>query len=120
MSASDRTDPAASDPTPPALTSADTPTAEAAATGAAADTGAAAASSAAVPPEALPYDGVASVAAGTVLWAIAAVIGLIIVGDLRDDGHLWWLATALCGFGLGLLGLWVVIRRRNRLRSAHA
>ncbi|CAO5160929.1 DUF2530 domain-containing protein [Frankia sp. AiPs1] len=70
------------------------------------------------PPEPLPYDGVASVAVGTVLWGIAAVVLSFMVGDLRDDGHLWWLATALCGFGLGLLGLWVVIRRRHRLRSA--
>jgi hypothetical protein len=37
-------------------------------------------------------------------------------GDLRHDGHLWWLATAACGFGLGLLGLVIVIRRRNRIR----
>ncbi len=65
----------------------------------------------------LPYDGVVSVAVGTVLWAVAALVMLVFLDDLRDDGHLWWLATAICGFGLGLAGLWIVIRRRNRLRG---
>lgn len=68
-------------------------------------------------PEPLPYDGVVSVAVGTVLWAVTAVIMLFFLEDLRDDGHLWWLATAICGFVLGLAGLWIVVRRRNRLRT---
>ncbi|SNQ49391.1 conserved hypothetical protein [Frankia canadensis] len=72
------------------------------------------------PPEPLPYDGVASVAVGTALWGIAAVVMLFFLDDLRTDGHLWWLATAVCGFGLGLVGLWVVVRRRRRLRAATA
>ncbi|MCK9895105.1 DUF2530 domain-containing protein [Frankia sp. AgB32] len=67
-------------------------------------------------PEPLPYDGVASVAVGTVLWALAAVVMLFFLDDLRDDGHLWWLATAICGFVLGLAGLWIVVRRPSRLR----
>ncbi len=67
-------------------------------------------------PEPLPYDGVASVAVGTVLWAIAAIVLLFFLDDLRDDGHLWWLATAICGFVLGLAGLWIVVRRRGRRR----
>lgn len=67
--------------------------------------------------EPLPYDGVVSVAVGTVLWAVTAVIMLFFLDDLRDDGHLWWLATAICGFVLGLAGLWIVVRRRNRLRA---
>ncbi|THJ71874.1 DUF2530 domain-containing protein [Candidatus Frankia alpina] len=69
------------------------------------------------PLQPLPYDGVVSVAVGTVLWAVAALVELVFLDDLRDDGHLWWLATAICGFGLGLAGLWIVIRRRNRLRA---
>ncbi|CAO5251870.1 DUF2530 domain-containing protein [Frankia sp. AgKG'84/4] len=67
-------------------------------------------------PEPMPYDGVASVAVGTVLWATAALVMLFFLDDLREDGHLWWLATAICGFVLGLAGLWIVVRRRNRLR----
>ena len=52
------------------------------------------------------------------VWLVALIIMLPFIGDLRADGHLWWLATAACGFGLGLLGLVIVIRRRNRLRHA--
>jgi len=72
------------------------------------------------PPEPLPYDGVVSVAVGTVLWGIAAVVMLFVLDDLRADGHLWWLATAISGFGLGLAGLWIVVRRRHRLRATAA
>ncbi|ABD09485.1 DUF2530 domain-containing protein [Frankia sp. CcI156] len=68
-------------------------------------------------PEPLPYDGVASVAVGTVLWAIAALVMAFFLDELRGDGRLWWFATAICGFVLGLAGLWIVIRRRNRLRA---
>ncbi|MBL7491459.1 DUF2530 domain-containing protein [Frankia sp. AgB1.9] len=64
----------------------------------------------------LPYDGVGSVAVGTVLWLIALIVMIAMVGTLRHDGHLWWLATAACGFGLGLVGLFIVIRRRDRIR----
>ena len=64
----------------------------------------------------LPYDGVGSVAVGTVLWLIALIVMIPFVSQLRSDGRLWWLATAACGVGLGLLGLVIVIRRRNRLR----
>jgi hypothetical protein len=66
--------------------------------------------------EPLPYDGVASVAVGTVLWFVALVVMLPFADDLRDDGQLWWIATAAVGFGLGLIGLWIVIRRRHRFR----
>ncbi|ADP85052.1 DUF2530 domain-containing protein [Pseudofrankia inefficax] len=64
----------------------------------------------------LPYDGVGSVAVGTVVWLIALIVMIAMAGTLRHDGHLWWLATAACGFGLGLVGLFIVIRRRNRIR----
>ncbi|MCM3924724.1 DUF2530 domain-containing protein [Frankia sp. AiPs1] len=97
MSASANSDPAAGDP--------------------AAGVAGGPASTAPPAPQPLPYDGVISVAVGTVLWAVAALVMLVFLDDLRDDGHLWWLATAICGFGLGLAGLWVVIRRRNRLRG---
>ncbi|MBX6389510.1 MAG: DUF2530 domain-containing protein [Frankia sp.] len=66
----------------------------------------------------LPNDGVGSVAVGTVVWLIALLVMIPFADDLRADGRLWWLATAACGAGLGLLGLVIVIRRRNRLRRA--
>ena len=68
--------------------------------------------------EPLPYDGVASVAVGTGLWLVALLVMLPFSGDLEADGRLWWVATAAVGFVLGLAGLWVVVRRRNRLRSS--
>lgn len=64
----------------------------------------------------LPYDGVGSVAVGTALWLIALILMIVFNGQLRDGGHLWWLATAACGFALGLVGLFIVVRRRNRIR----
>ncbi|ABW16532.1 conserved hypothetical protein [Parafrankia sp. EAN1pec] len=68
----------------------------------------------------LPYDGVRSVAVGTVVWLIALLVMIPFADDLRADGRLWWIATAAVGFVLGLMGLWVVVRRRNRLRATAA
>ncbi|CAI7980177.1 MULTISPECIES: DUF2530 domain-containing protein [Parafrankia] len=68
----------------------------------------------------LPYDGVRSVAVGTVMWLIALLVMIPFADDLRADGRLWWIATAAVGFVLGLMGLWVVVRRRNRLRATAA
>ncbi len=67
--------------------------------------------------EPLPYDGVASVTVGTVLWLVALVVMLPFWNDLRAHGHLWWIATAAIGTGLGLLGIAVTTRRRDRLRK---
>lgn len=66
---------------------------------------------------ALDVDGIAVVTAGTVLWAVALVVSLVYEERLRHDGHLWWIATAACGVGLGLLGIVYCVRRRNRLGS---
>lgn len=66
--------------------------------------------------EPLPDDGVLPVAIGTALWFVALVVLLLFVGDLRHDGHLWWIATAATGFGLGLVGIRYCVRRRDRLR----
>jgi hypothetical protein len=52
------------------------------------------------------------VAIGTALWAVALVLSLLFRARLRDDGHLWWIATSGCGFGLGLVGLRYTRRRR--------
>jgi hypothetical protein len=68
--------------------------------------------------EPLPYDGVLSVTVGTAVWFVALVIMLPLAGRLNDDGHLWWLATAAVGFGLGLLGIRMTSRRRARLRAS--
>jgi len=66
----------------------------------------------------LDVDGVRAVAVGTVLWAVALVACLVFTDRLRDDGHLWWIATCACGLVLGLAGLAYVVRRRNAVRGA--
>lgn len=66
-------------------------------------------------PAALDVDGIAVVSLGTVLWTVALVVSLVFEPDLRRDGHLWWIATAACGAGLGLLGVAYCVRRRRRL-----
>ncbi|MGH3745566.1 MAG: DUF2530 domain-containing protein [Mycobacteriales bacterium] len=73
------------------------------------------AETAASAPVAVDVDGIAVVSVGTVLWAVALVLSLVYEDHLRRDGHLWWIATAACGFGLGLLGIAYCVRRRNRL-----
>lgn len=60
-------------------------------------------------------DGVGAVALGTAVWLIALVVLILLRGTLRHDGHLWWIACAATGFGLGLLGLGYCLRRRARL-----
>jgi len=72
------------------------------------------------PAAAVDVDGIAVVSLGTVLWAVALVLSLVFEDHLRRDGHLWWIATAACGFGLGLLGIAYCVRRRNRLGDPRA
>lgn len=68
--------------------------------------------------EPLDVDGVRAVAVGTALWAIALVACLVFTSRLRDDGHLWWIATCACGVVLGLAGLAYVIRRRAAINAS--
>lgn len=63
-------------------------------------------------PEPLPDDGVRTVTAGTVVWLVVLVVLLPFWSRLRHDGHLWWVATAAIGLGLGLFGV-VYCRRRS-------
>lgn len=66
----------------------------------------------------LDVDGVRAVAVGTGLWAVALVACLLFVDTLREDGHLWWIATCACGVVLGLAGLGYVTRRRSAIRRS--
>lgn len=67
-------------------------------------------------PAPLPYDGVRTVTFGTVLWLVALIVMLPFWTRLNNDGHLWWIATAATGFGLGLVGIWYCRRRSASLR----
>ena len=67
-------------------------------------------------PAPLDVDAVKVVTVGTVLWGVAVLASLPFLSRLRDDGHLWWVQTAVAGFLLGLLGIWMCRRRRDSLR----
>ena len=68
----------------------------------------------------LDVDGVGAVAVGTVLWAIALVVTLLMRDRLVAAGNDWWIWVCVSGVALGLIGLPYVIRRRNAYRSAGA
>lgn len=54
-----------------------------------------------------------AVAVGLVLWIIAAVVALILYETLRASGTTWFLWCALCGIGLGAVGLiYLQVKRR--------
>jgi O-antigen/teichoic acid export membrane protein len=57
------------------------------------------------------------IAVGTVVWAVLFVVGLVIRPDLNDDGHGWWIWTAVAGVVLGLFGYTYMRRRQRRLRA---
>lgn len=60
-------------------------------------------------------DGVRTVVVGTVLWAVAAVVLVLLRGRLEEAGNGWWLWTCLAGAGLGLLGIEYTRRRRDAI-----
>jgi hypothetical protein len=62
-------------------------------------------------PAPLPFDGVRTVTIGTGLWLIALIVSLVFHSRLEGDGHLWWIATAATGFGLGVIGVYYCRRR---------
>jgi len=66
-------------------------------------------------PEPLRTDDVTAVTVGTVAWAVLLVVLLAMYGRLEDDGHESWVWIAAAGFGLGLIGIRHVRRRRAAL-----
>ncbi len=68
------------------------------------------------PPPPLPYDGVLTVTIGTGIWLVAFLVLLPFWSQLDRDGHLWWIATAGTGFGLGVVGIYYCRRRAASLR----
>jgi hypothetical protein len=67
-------------------------------------------------PEPLDVDAVTVVTVLTGVWGVCGLAMLLFArGWLADRGATWWLWTCAAGFGLGLLGIWFVRRRRARL-----
>ena len=71
-------------------------------------------------PEPLHTDDVTAVTVGTVAWAVLLVVLLAMYGRLEDDGHESWVWIAAAGFGLGLIGIRHVRRRRAALARIEA
>ncbi|SFC22316.1 DUF2530 domain-containing protein [Streptomyces aidingensis] len=69
-------------------------------------------------PEPLEGNVIATVVAGTAVWAVLFLIQVPFHGRLADDGRGNWLWICLTGFGLGLFGLWYSRRREAALRAA--
>jgi hypothetical protein len=69
-------------------------------------------------PEPLETDDVRAVTVGTVAWGVLLVVLLVSYQRLDDDGRGSWVWIAAAGFGLGLLGVRHVRRRRAALSRA--
>ena len=69
-------------------------------------------------PEPLETDDVRAVTVGTVAWGIALVVLLATYSRLDDDGRGSWVWIAAAGFGLGLIGVRHVRRRRAAMSRA--
>jgi len=67
-------------------------------------------------PPPLETDDVRIVAAGTVLWAVALVV-LLVLKAAGTDVHDWWLVMCAYGAGLGLFGVRFCRRRRDAIAS---
>lgn len=68
--------------------------------------------------EPMDLDGVATMTVGTIVWIVAAVVLFVMRGDLADDGHTWWIAVALTGAALGVVGIFYCQRRKVALAAA--
>jgi hypothetical protein len=63
-------------------------------------------------PEPLRTDDVTAVTVGTVAWGLLLVVLVALHGRLEESGRESWVWIAAAGFGLGLIGVRHVRRRR--------
>ena len=68
-------------------------------------------------PAPLETNDVAIVAGGTALWALGAVV-LLVLKATGKDVHDWWWQMCVAGTVLGLYGVRYCSRRRRRLRES--
>jgi hypothetical protein len=67
-------------------------------------------------PEPLEINDVALVAGGTVLWAVALVV-LLVLKAAGSDIRAWWIQMCGAGVLLGLIGVRTCRRRRASLQQ---
>ncbi len=56
------------------------------------------------------------VAIGTVVWAIALIVLIVLQPRLEESGTTWWIGVAVVGLITGLLATAFMSRRRRRSR----
>lgn len=71
-------------------------------------------------PTALVTRDLFTVTVGTAVWAVLLAVAVAFESTLRRDHHLWWLATAAVGAGLGFAGMAFLARRQRRRNSSTA
>ena len=55
------------------------------------------------------------VAVGLAIWVVLLAAGIVKHQQLAQDGHTWWIWTAVSGVVLGLLGwLYITVRLRDQ------
>ncbi len=71
-------------------------------------------------PAPLDLDGVTAVLVGTIAWAVATVVLLLLREQLAESDREWWVWVGVSGVGLGLIGLWYTRRRRAAIARVRA
>ena len=72
-------------------------------------------------PPPMKTDDRAALAVGTLLWAIAVVVAIVLAGPLAESGHGWVLAATIVGVVLGLVGVvYAQVQRSRAGRREHA
>lgn len=66
----------------------------------------------------LDVDGVLAMIVGTVVWAVALVVALLLRDRLTAAGNGWWIWVAFAGVLLGIPGIAYTVRRRDVYRRA--
>jgi hypothetical protein len=70
--------------------------------------------------EPLDVDGVGAITYGTIAWAVAVALCLLLREQLAEAGRGWWLWVCVTGAVLGLAGIWFVRRRAAAYRARAA
>lgn len=62
-------------------------------------------------------DAVMTIRVGTAVWALSLIGMLVFSSTLADHDKTWWLWTTVAGSALGVAGIALTTRRRQRIRG---